>query len=246
MPAPTASEFAVNGFWELLRILILNLCVLLIAGFLCEGGIMGNRKLKFVSAMLGTFGSAFAVLDAAKLYMYVHLYGYTVKRAVAAWCLAMLLIYTLLAIARIFRRFHAFPAAVFVSAVCFAVLCLINVEQCVNAGNIGRYRSGSDAQPDTGVLMECGIDDSLMGLGNTRELVNAGWCEGRAVWDLVPLWKNAVWTDKNGETADFSAAEGSGSYSISTKVHGSVLTLRFENGICTSADITSACGTWRM
>lgn len=240
MTAPTASAFAVKGFWELCRILLLNLIVLVFCSFFSNGGLAKNPRLRLSAALLTFFGSAFAVLDMAKLYMYVHLYGYTMKRIVSGGFLILLLLFTVLALLRIFFRFRAVPIAIFVSAACFTLLCVTNVEQCINAGNIARYRAGTDRTLDSGVLEECGIDDSRMGLRNTEALVSSGWCKGRELWTLIPLWKYAEWTDASGKPAEFASDQYSsrnGSVLLRTTIRGSILTLKFTDGFCTDAEM---------
>ena len=74
-----------NGFWELLKILLLNFAVLAGIQF------FGRAPLpKALAAVFCGFGVAFAVLAAGKLAVYVTLCALTPRRFTAAWCLFVL------------------------------------------------------------------------------------------------------------------------------------------------------------
>ena len=88
LTAPQASSFAVDGFWELLRILLLNFCILAAVRFL------GRRPLPRALALLFClFGVAFAELAGAKLTVYIRLYAFTPRRVVAGWFLCVLAVW---------------------------------------------------------------------------------------------------------------------------------------------------------
>ena len=85
LSAPDAAAFAVDGFWELQKILLLNFGVLAGVHFL------GRAPLpKALAAVFCGFGLAFAALAAGKLAVYVVLYGLTPRRVIAGWFLGVL------------------------------------------------------------------------------------------------------------------------------------------------------------
>lgn len=161
LSAPDASSFAVKGFWELCRILFLNLLVLGASAFLVDTG-NGTRpnplrqgRLRVLTAVFAASGTAFAALDLIKLGVYIDLYGYTPRRVLSGWFLCMLLICSVLSVVRIFVRFHAVPAAVFVMTAGFVLLTLLPIESMIVHANLARYESGRDSGVDVSVLREC-------------------------------------------------------------------------------------------
>ena len=103
LSAPDAAAFAVDGFWELLKILLLDFAVL--AGVYFFGRAALPRPL---AAVFCGFGLAFAALVGAKLVTYMDLYSLTPRRVVAGWFLGVLTVWAVLALVRVFR---AIPAA---------------------------------------------------------------------------------------------------------------------------------------
>lgn len=163
--APTASRFAVQGFWELFRILFLNMLVLGAFSFLMdtkngrERNPLRRGVLRILTAVFAASGAAFAVLDLVKLGVYIHLYGYTPKRVLAGWFLCMLFLCAVLFVLRIFVSFRAVPLAVFLMAAGFTLFALLPLESMIAGANIARYEAGVDQGVDVDVLRECRYPD---------------------------------------------------------------------------------------
>ena len=153
LSAPDAAAFAVDGFWELLKILLLDFTVLAAVHFL------GRAPLpKALAAVFCGFGLAFAALAAGKLAVYVVLYGLTPRRVIAGWFLGVLAVWCVLALVRVFRAIPAAKLAIFTAALSFTVLSCVNVKQRVIDVNLARYEAGIDETLDRGVLWECGYE----------------------------------------------------------------------------------------
>ena len=102
LTAPEASAFAVDGFWELLRIQLLDIAVLAGVHFLAK------RPLpKVLAALFCGFGVAFALLAGAKLAAYIRLFGFTPRRVAAGWFLTVLLVWGVLLLVRVFKPIPA-------------------------------------------------------------------------------------------------------------------------------------------
>lgn len=96
-----------NGFWELLKILLLNFAVLAGIQF------FGRAPLpKALAAVFCGFGVAFAALAAGKLAVYVTLCALTPRRFTAAWCLFVLAVCAVLALVRVFKPIPAAKLAI--------------------------------------------------------------------------------------------------------------------------------------
>ena len=153
LSAPDAAAFAVDGFWALQKILLLNFGVLAGVHFL------GRAPLpKALAAVFCGFGLAFAALAAGKLAVYVVLYGLTPRRVIAGWFLGVLAVWCVLALVRVFRAIPAAKLAIFTAALSFTVLSCVNVKQRVIDVNLARYEAGIDETLDWGVLWECGYE----------------------------------------------------------------------------------------
>lgn len=153
LSAPDAAAFAVDGFWELLKILVLNFGVLAGVHFL------GRAPLpKALAAVFCAFGLAFAVLTGGKLAVYTALYGLTPRRFIAGWFLSVLTVWCVLALVRVFRAIPAAHIAVLVLAVSFTLLACVDMKQRVIDVNLARYEAGVDAELDWDVLWECGYE----------------------------------------------------------------------------------------
>ena len=134
LTAPDAAAFAVNGFWEFCRILALDLTVLAALHFLGAQPVTQKGLSRVLAVALCGFGAGFAMLAAAKLAVYINLYGPTVRRIWAAWVLGALLLASVLAAVRLFRCIPAARMAFVAAAFSFSLLCCLPLERfCVDA-----------------------------------------------------------------------------------------------------------------
>ena len=189
LTAPAAANFAVDGFWELLRILLLDFFVLAAVRFL------GRRPLpRVLAGLFCVYGIAFAVLAGAKLAVYIHLYGYTPRRVVAGWFLCVLAVWAILLLVRVFRPLPAARIGLVVLAVSFVMLSCVDMESRIVQANIHRYAAGVDAELDLDVLRDCGFNPWQRGgertdmVTYTRWMLDAGWFEERSLEDLERLY----------------------------------------------------------
>lgn len=134
LTAPDAAAFAVNGFWEFCRILALDLTVLAALHFLGAQPVTQKGLSRVLAVALCGFGAGFAMLAAAKLAVYINLYGPTVRRIWAAWVLGALLLASVLAAVRLFRCIPAARMAFVAAVFSFSLLCCLPLERfCVDA-----------------------------------------------------------------------------------------------------------------
>lgn len=213
LTAPQASTFAVDGFWELLRILLLDFCVLAVVRFL------GRRPLpRMLAALFCLFGIAFAALAGAKLAVYVRLYAFTPRRVVAGWFLCVLAVWAVLLLVRVFRVIPAARVGLTVLAVSFVLLSCVDLESRVVQWNIGRYKAGVDAELDLDVLQDCGLNswyrydtsgwnrDGRM-VRYTGWLIDSGWFRDRSAAEITELYDISGETGAHKLTADLGQSE---------------------------------------
>lgn len=213
LTAPQASTFAVDGFWELLRILLLDFCVLAAVRFL------GRRPLpRMLAALFCLFGIAFAALAGAKLAVYVRLYAFTPRRMVAGWFLCVLAVWAVLLLVRVFRVIPAARVGLAVLAVSFVLLSCVDLESRVVQWNIGRYKAGVDAELDLDVLQDCGLNSwyryDTSGWNRdgrvvryTGWLIDSGWFRDRSAAEITELYDISGETGAHKLTADLGQSE---------------------------------------
>lgn len=213
LTAPQASTFAVDGFWELLRILLLDFCVLAAVRFL------GRRPLpRILAALFCLFGIAFAALAGAKLAVYVRLYAFTPRRVVAGWFLCVLAVWAVLLLVRVFRVIPAARVGLAVLAVSFVLLSCVDLESRVVQWNIGRYKAGVDAELDLDVLQDCGLNSwyryDTSGWNRdgrvvryTGWLIDSGWFRDRSAAEITELYDISGETGAHELTADLGQSE---------------------------------------
>lgn len=213
LTAPQASTFAVDGFWELLRILLLDFCVLAAVRFL------GRRPLpRMLAALFCLFGIAFAALAGAKLAVYIRLYAFTPRRVVAGWFLCVLAVWAVLLLVRVFRVIPAARVGLAVLAISFVLLSCVDLESRVVQWNIGRYKAGVDAELDLDVLQDCGLNSwyryDTSGWNRdgrvvryTGWLIDSGWFRDRSAAEITELYDISGETGAHKLTADLGQSE---------------------------------------
>ncbi|AUW95837.1 DUF4153 domain-containing protein [Streptococcus pluranimalium] len=118
-----ASTVAVSGFWQLVRVSLLNFGVL-IAFYIFSKEMPWNKKgTRIALTILFVFASLFAALASWKLFgIYIYLYGATPLRLLSAWFVIVLMIWCLLTIARFYKAFQAIRWGIFFSLLSFTIL----------------------------------------------------------------------------------------------------------------------------
>lgn len=108
LTAPEASRLAVKGFYELIKILLLNFSVFGVFFFFAPDsfGKFEDKWIRFLATLFATTGICFAVLDYFKLYLYVANYGFTSKRLVACWFLLVMFTASVLMLIRLYKKFE--------------------------------------------------------------------------------------------------------------------------------------------
>ena len=217
LSAPSASEFAVNGFHELCRILILNFCILGFVGFFLDTGhgreqnpLRRRGALHLLTGIFSLSGIGFALLAMLKIYVYIRLYGFTARRVLSFWFVASLLVVSVLALVRVFRKYHAVPAAVFVMAASFVILVLSDVDGGIIRAEISRYEDGRDSSLAVTELGDCGFTNRRDLPDNTQRLIDAGWFTGKVkgkedegqrpctIYDVQNLYTQQTWLKADG------------------------------------------------
>lgn len=235
LSARAASDFAVTGFWELCRILMLNLAVLIVLQLL--GGPLrkpGTRRR--LLTVFGGFSLAFVLLAGGKLGAYIWLYGPTPLRIFSGWFVLVLGVWCLLVLAWLWRPVPAARIGVLVLAAGFALLCCLPVEQICAGENIRRYAAGQIEQVDLSLLRQCDNGTAQKEF-LARSLLDARWFEGKTPEEIEELfWNNDFWQFDGEEYR--TIRDGVGRAWLQDLPRTQIwLELTFRQGVCTGGTI---------
>lgn len=153
LEAVEASQFAVGGFWELCRVLVLDFAVLGALHFLSPAPVDRPGRRRVLLTLFCAFGLGFVGLAAAKLGVYIRLWGLTPRRITSAWCLGVLGLAAVLALLRLWRKLPAVRIWVLAAMVSFCALCGTNLERISIRDHLDRVQAG--AELDWSLLGDC-------------------------------------------------------------------------------------------
>ncbi len=178
----TASQYAVQGFWELCRVVLLNFGVLAVAARFSRSPLRSRPVLKFLALALMVSSGLFVAVAASKMALYVGRFGLTCSRLLASWFMVVLAVWVALAIGTLCRPFGAVRWGVLAAAGLFALLCLAKPDGIIVRTNFALYQAGVTRELDVSTLRWCGAANDLGSF--VRRLQRAGWFEGRTADEL--------------------------------------------------------------
>lgn len=155
LKAVEASRFAVDGFWELCRVLVLDFAVLAALHLLSPAPVDHPGRRRGALTLFCAFGLGFVGLAAAKLAVYIRLWGLTPRRITSAWCLLVLGLAAALVTVRLWRKLPAVRIWVLAAMVSFCVLCGTNIEKICLQDHLERVQAGTVAELDWDLLIDC-------------------------------------------------------------------------------------------
>ena len=118
----TASEYAVSGFYELIRVVVINFFLLsLIRAFSVE-----SKLIRILTVILMAESTIFSTISASKIILYMSRFGYTEARTLGLWGTAVVFVGTLLAILNLTTKYKkVFAPWLWFSAVSYVVMNFI-------------------------------------------------------------------------------------------------------------------------
>ena len=126
IPAHQASHIAVQGFWQLVRVSTLNLGILAGLYIFSKENFFTHKELRFLSTLLFTFASLFALIAGWKLFgVYMALYGVTPRRLLSGWFVTILFIWCVLTLIRLYKPIQATRLAIFYATISFTLVSLL-------------------------------------------------------------------------------------------------------------------------
>ena len=121
-----ASTVAVAGFWQLVRVSILNFAVLGVFYLIAKKPLWDQKGTRFAATILFIFTGLLALLAGWKLFgIYIYLYGPTPLRLISAWFILVLLVWCLLTLIRFYKPIQAIRIGIFYALISFTLLCYL-------------------------------------------------------------------------------------------------------------------------
>lgn len=118
-----ASQTAVDGFWQLIRVALLNFATLGCSYFLSATLIWTTKIGKILLNSLFAYSLAFAVLAAWKLFgIYIFHFGFTPLRLISGWFVTVLIAWSLLILIRLNKPFQSIRIGLFYIVITFSAL----------------------------------------------------------------------------------------------------------------------------
>lgn len=223
LTAQAASDFAVTGFWELCRILLLDFVVLAVLRLFGARPLRQKGSQRRLMTVFCLFGFLFAALAASKLGAYILLYGPTPQRVLSGWFLAVLLVWCVLAVLWLFRQIPAARIGVLVLAGSFSMLCCADIESFCLQQNIDRWQAGVIQTVDEDLFQNCGVPyNDRVSRYAAAALDEAGWFTGRGASEIGEIYYNLG--DCAAGTCYLDLPDGK-------------LALTFSGGICTGTQV---------
>ncbi len=137
------AHYAREGFFELCKVSVINLAVIILITLMMKKGKVGNISVKILTVVFSAVTLMLIATAAAKLIMYIQYYGLTQKRLYAAWFMAVIaMVFLVITLSRFIRKTSWLPTCTCVVIIAFAGLSLGNIDARIADYNVNRYIDG--------------------------------------------------------------------------------------------------------
>ena len=159
LPSETSyAEYARRGFFQLTAVAFINFVIIALVGLLMKrDGKAAKIVQKAVSVIFSLMTLVLISTAAAKMIMYIDVYGLTPKRVYASWFICVLAVLFLFVIIKQFaQKLRLVTVSALVVTVMFAGLAFSNIDGIIARYNVERYMNGSLSEIDVVALIDCG------------------------------------------------------------------------------------------
>ncbi len=151
------AQYAREGFFELCKVSVINLTVIVLITQLIKKGKANEITVKILTIVFSAVTFLLMATAMSKLVMYINRYGLTQKRVYAAWFMAVIaVIFLIITLSRFIKKISWVPACACVVIVAFAGLTLCNVDRQIAKFNVERYIDGTVNVVDVDALGSLG------------------------------------------------------------------------------------------
>ncbi|MCL2222832.1 MAG: DUF4173 domain-containing protein, partial [Oscillospiraceae bacterium] len=150
------SEFARQGFFELITIAAINLALLAIGNAMCKKRRTESKLLRAFNIVLSAITLVLIATAFSKMVLYVQVFGLTILRILpCVFMLFLAIIFTTVIVrqfASVKKEFSIVRFSLIVGAIMLCLLSLANPDAIVVRYNANRYLSGTLREFDTGII----------------------------------------------------------------------------------------------
>ena len=151
------AQYAREGFFELCKVSLINLTVIVLITQLIKKGKASEITVKLLTVVFSAVTFLLIATAMSKLIMYIDRYGLTQKRVYAAWFMAVIaVIFLIITLSRFIKKISWIPTCACVVIAAFAGLALCNVDRQIAKFNVERYIDGSVRTVDVDTLYDLG------------------------------------------------------------------------------------------
>ena len=151
------AQYAREGFFELCKVSLINLTVIVLITQLIKKGKASEITVKLLTVVFSAVTFLLIATAMSKLIMYIDRYGLTQKRVYAAWFMAVIaVIFLIITLSRFIKKISWIPTCACVVIVAFAALALCNVDRQIAKFNVERYIDGTVETVDAEALNSLG------------------------------------------------------------------------------------------
>lgn len=129
----TYAEYARQGFFELCKVSVLNLTILVVGNTVSRRGAQCDMALRLMNVLLSGLTVLLIMTAMSKMMLYISEYGLTVKRVDTMVFMVWLLITFGLTIRNQFRKLPLVRMSLFMGTIMYTVLCVLPVSWVINS-----------------------------------------------------------------------------------------------------------------
>lgn len=121
--AHEASVRAVDSFWSLIRVVLLNFAIMAGSCLFSRKALWEQKSTRIIATLLFVFALAFALLGLYNLcVVYMGEYGFTAKRVLSTWVEGNIIVWCMLMIIRLYKKIPAAQIGIILGAISFSVV----------------------------------------------------------------------------------------------------------------------------
>ena len=123
LTAHEACVDAVGSFWQLIKVVILNMAVMFASCFFSKKALWTEKGTRILATLLFVFALAFALLAAWNLVgVYIAVYGITPRRILSSWVVVNIITWCVLILIRLYKKISAAQIGIIFAVISFSII----------------------------------------------------------------------------------------------------------------------------
>ena len=148
----TYAEYARRGFFELCKVVFINLGVMVASSVFTTRNDREQKALRVINIILSVETLLLIATAVSKMVMYIDRYGLTQKRVYTSYFMIILFIVFCIFMVSQFKQINWSKGIVLTFLIGFMILCYANVDGIIAKYNIDRYQNGTLQTVDVHML----------------------------------------------------------------------------------------------